>query len=125
LQTDSRGFSLIEVLVALVILAIVMLSVATLCVHSIRFTTHLRDHLDANWIAQNALAELQLGLKPQPSDSGTQTGAEKLDHHQWNWSASSSPGPFKDTLRLDIRVNKDRTDDTPYRFQGFISKATP
>jgi general secretion pathway protein I len=52
----STGFTLLEVLVALVILAITMAAVARTASSSIRHVEVLRTHVMADWVAQNRLA---------------------------------------------------------------------
>lgn len=110
---------MIEVLVALVILAIIMLSVAMLCQHAIRFSSRIRDHLDATWIAENALAELQLGLTSLPKDSETQTKEETLDGIQWQWQASTAATKTPNILRVDISISKKNDSSFQYQYQGY------
>ena len=120
MNPKQHGFSLIEVLVALMILAIVMLSVAALCEHSIRFTSHMRDHLNARWIAQNALAELQLGLKPLPNNAGEQTNDETMNNATWSWKAKVADTNFAHILKANITVKKANSNDITYHFQGYV-----
>jgi len=119
LKAKEPGFSLIEVLVALVILAVVMLSVAQLCQHSIRFAYRMRDHLDATWIAQNALTELQLGLTALPSDSGSQTNDETMDNTVWRWQATSSPSNTPRILKINITVMKKNDPLFKFHYSGY------
>ncbi len=120
MNRHERGFSLIEVLVALVILAISMLAVAELCQHSIRFNQHLRNNFDASWVAKNALAELQLGLLAVPTQNDAQSQQETLDNTIWKWSAATEKTASDSILRANIKVTRLDNSDFNYNYQGYI-----
>lgn len=120
MNRHERGFSLIEVLVALVILAISMLAVAELCQHSIRFNQHLRNNFDASWVAKNALAELQLGLLAVPTQNDAQSQQETLDNTIWKWSAATEKTATDSILRANIKVTRLDNSDFNYNYQGYI-----
>ena len=118
MNANADGFSLIEVLVALVILAVVMLSVAELSQHSIRFSNHFRNQVDARWIAQNALAELQLGLSALPGETGQQSQEEDMDNSTWIWKATSSRYSHN-ILNIHITVKKKNNSNFAFHYQGY------
>lgn len=59
---DQQGFTLIEVLVALVIITIAFMGVIVALGNGIRFTSKIRDGMAAYWIAENQTTGLQLNL---------------------------------------------------------------
>lgn len=57
----TAGFTLIEVLVAVAILAIAMAAVVKATTENSANASYLRDKTFASWIASNKLAEMQMG----------------------------------------------------------------
>lgn len=60
----QRGFTLLEVLVALAIFATVAAAVLTASARSLQNAARLEDKTLAGWIADNRLTELQLASSP-------------------------------------------------------------
>ena len=87
----QQGFTLIEVLIAMVILAISLLAIYKAIEENIQDTAYIQDKTLANWVALNAIANIQLGqyslssLNKQISDSAT------MGHQQWVWTATLQP----------------------------------
>ncbi len=102
-----RGFTLIEVLVALVILAITMAAISRTAGSSIRHVDALRSRVVADWVAQNRLALHQARGDWLPT--GIQTGEEAQagQTYPWREEVAATPNP---TLRR-IVVNVYAPDD--------------
>lgn len=67
-QSDkSAGFTLIEALVALAILAIASAALITAAEAHVRRVDQVEDRARAQWVAQNHLAELLIGAAPDAS----------------------------------------------------------
>jgi general secretion pathway protein I len=65
-RAGAGGFTLIEVLAALVIVALGMLGVITAVTQTARNGTYLREKTLAHWIAMNVITEQR--LQPSPPD---------------------------------------------------------
>ena len=65
-RSSARGFTLIEVLAALVIVALGMLGVIEAVTQSARNGTYLREKTLAHWIALNVITEKRLQPEPPP-----------------------------------------------------------
>jgi type II secretion system protein I len=61
-MSKERGFTLIELLVALAILAIALTGALMLMSHSSRHLLKIKDRILAQWVADNTLAKIQIGL---------------------------------------------------------------
>ena len=72
---SNRGFTLLEVLVALAILALVAASILTSASGGLRSAARLEDKTLASWIADNRLAELQL-MQPSPGIGRNQSSVQ-------------------------------------------------
>lgn len=85
--TYKSAFTLIEVLIALFILAIAMLA----CFLTTRRVTQSAIHVDnaitAHWVGMNVLAQMQMDLLPVPKDQ-SESGTAEMLNRQWQWQAA-------------------------------------
>ena len=98
-----RGFTLMEVLIALVILVIAM---TTLIISSSDLTknnSHLEDKGVASWVAANVIAKARIGLISLGGNSSH--GTEKMANRQWQWTVNSFKTEDKNTLRIVVSVS--------------------
>ncbi|WP_084580185.1 type II secretion system minor pseudopilin GspI [Sphingomonas azotifigens] len=65
-MTDERGFSLIEALVALAVLAIATVGLMRTVQTHIDSTRGVERRAAAMWVAENRLAELEAGIAGEP-----------------------------------------------------------
>ena len=79
----QRGFTLIEVLVALAIVTIGMAAVLEALTSSARAKLYLRRKSFAEWVAINQIERVRLtGVLPRV---GTRTGRVRFARRQWHW----------------------------------------
>ncbi|MCX6338405.1 MAG: type II secretion system minor pseudopilin GspI [Candidatus Aureabacteria bacterium] len=79
-----RGFTLVEVMVALVIISIGMVTLLSTHVISTRTYAEAKATTVCSLLAQQKLAELQAGELPPPGE--TSGGFEDNEHYQWTLS---------------------------------------
>ncbi|HTX25291.1 MAG TPA: type II secretion system minor pseudopilin GspI [Steroidobacteraceae bacterium] len=103
-----RGFTLIEVLVALAIVAIGMAAVLRTLGSAADTAVYLRDKTFAEWIALNQLAQTRLNT--QLPAIGTTDGELDYAGRHWRWRQDVSDGGFPGILRIDVSVQQA---DTP------------
>lgn len=84
----SKAFTLIEVLIALVIIAIGLAASARSVNESVRTTTHVRNTMAAHWVAMNILSEIKTGLIVAPSAGNAIDGKTKMMYQEWQWRAT-------------------------------------
>ena len=82
---NQRGFTLVEVLVALVIFGVIAASVLKTLQDSVRQQGALEERLTANWVAQQALAEIRLRTDWPPL--GKKTEKVLLGDREWQVTA--------------------------------------
>lgn len=101
MRDDAGGFSLLEVLVALAVLALAMSAlVRTAALHG-QALQDARERTYARWVASNVIAEARLsGALPE----GTSTGDADMGRMHWHWRMTVVPTPLPGVLRLDVGV---------------------
>jgi len=114
----ARGFTLIEVLVALVIVAVGMSALMGALTSSARTVLYMQDKTFAEWVALNQIATLRLSLQApgQIPAAGNTTGDIDFASRTWHWRqevvASQVPGIMLINLKVRPKDNKAADDDT-------------
>jgi general secretion pathway protein I len=99
---SRRGFTLIEVLVALVIVAVGVAAVLGALTSAANSTSYLRDKTFANWIALNRLTETRLAAAA-PVD-GKSDGVVDYAGRRWQWQQEIAQSQITGMKRIDVRV---------------------
>ncbi len=121
-RRQSRGFTLIEVLVALVILAVALAAASRASAMMADSSTVLRERLLASWVAQNRLAELQ--ARRAWLDAGTHEGEVEQAGVKMIWRETVSTTPNRAFRRIEIRVGAaGRVDHALASLTGYLVRA--
>lgn len=118
-----RGFTLVEVMVALVVVALAVPALLFTLDQQIDGTAYLRDRTLAQIVASNRLTELRLALRRgRGSLRGSLAGSEAMAGRDWFWRAQSTPTAVPDFSRLEIQVRDRETDNAPplYTLVAFV-----
>ena len=100
----KRGFTLIEVVIAMTIVAIAMVALIEATGTYVKNTAFLRDKVIAHWVASNALNELLLE-KSYP-DKGDKQGDETIAGKKWVWGVKVKETPDKAFRAVEVKVFK-------------------
>ncbi|MGA0707781.1 MAG: type II secretion system minor pseudopilin GspI, partial [Steroidobacteraceae bacterium] len=101
-ERRPAGFTLIEVVVAMAVVALGLLAVFRVVSDTVNNTAHLRDRTFAEWIADNQLTEIRLrGALPSV---GTASGTVEYAGREWAWESTVSETPVPDLVRVDVEV---------------------
>lgn len=106
----QRGFTLLEILVALAVLALAMGAVIKAGSDYTASQSHLRDRTLATWVARNVLAELQ--VRREWPRVGEQKGTAEMGGREWRWLARTSQTDEAELRRVDVEVRPADVDDT-------------
>lgn len=98
----ERGFTLLEVMVALAVLAIALGAALQTAATGSRQLAELETRTVASWVAQNVAAELQLAQSWPPV--GTRQGVQSQFDREWAWQVRIEATADPDLRRLEIRV---------------------
>jgi general secretion pathway protein I len=121
-----QGFTLIEVLIALTIIAVALAAIIKATTAATSQTTYLRDKTFAHWVAMNRLAELQVeGSWPgQGNSSGTvEMAGPEEDPLVWRWTQTVKNTPDPGVRQVDIEVLLNETGEEPLvTLTGYLAR---
>ncbi len=119
----SRGFTLLEILIALAILAIAFASIISVSTNQTVNVAYLRDKTLAHWVAMNQMTLLQVSDKWP--DIGTKKGDDEMGLHKWHWERKVEKTPNDQVRKVEIRVFREKGDeDSVTSLISFVSKAS-
>jgi general secretion pathway protein I len=96
------GFTLIEVLAALVIVALGMLGAISAVNQSTRNGTYLREKTLAHWVAMNLITERR--LQQTPPDTNETSGEVGFANARWRWTMRVTQTEVRSLRRMDVSV---------------------
>jgi general secretion pathway protein I len=108
------GFTLVEVLAALVIVSLGMLGVIQAVSQTANNGAYLRDRTVAHWIAMNRATEVRLEAKAPTV--GTDSDDVEMAGRKWRWSMEVSQTAVESIRRIDIEVALADAKDKPLAF---------
>ena len=119
---DRRaGFSLIEVLVALTVLALALSALIKTGSSNAANAGFLQDKTFAQWVAMNELARMQ-AMQEYPS-VGKQKGSSELADREFFWTVITSDTPAETMRRVEIEVREEEDSEGVITILvGFVSE---
>ena len=118
----ARGFTLIEILVALAIVAVALAAGMRAVAQSSDAATLLKDRTLALWVAQNRLAAAQLA-NPWPA-LGFRDGEAQQAHTRFVWRETVEGTPNPAFRKIEITVVDPATPDYVLaRLVGYLGQA--
>jgi general secretion pathway protein I len=102
MNRHQHGFTLLEVLVALAVLALVLGAIIKAGGVSASNVALLRDRTLAGWVAENKINELLLS-RDWP-DAGVSDDTTTLAGREWYWEVRISETSDPDLRRLDVAI---------------------
>ena len=99
-RSSRGGFTLIEVLVALAIVAIGMTALMSALTSSANTTVFMRDKTLAEWVALNQIEAVRLAL--QRPTKGETDGDAEMAGRKWKWHQEIVETEVKGIMRVDV-----------------------
>lgn len=118
------GFTLIEVMIALAVIAIGLLAVVAVAGRSSTIQADLESRAFAQWIAANKLSELR--LSPQWPKIGVSDDDLTFGGRKWHWKVTIAGTPDTDLRRATVSVALAASPNQPVtQLVGFIGRPNP
>lgn len=103
-SSRDRGFTLIEVLIALAITAIALTAIIKATSQAIRSTTHLQQKTIALWVAQDILNSARVNLIKLPIDGVEEKQPITMLNQSWWWQGYQENTPIKSIKKIQVYV---------------------
>ncbi len=121
----ARGFTLVEVMVALAIVAIALPAVLMSLYRQIDDTGYLRDKTMAQMVAANKLAEMRLVIaSTRVLNAGKDNGVAQMADREWHWWVETKPTeqvPKFFRIEIKVALNEDQQAQPLYTLTAFMS----
>ena len=122
-RSTENGFTLVEVMVALTIVALSLTAIAASMNQMIDAANTMRERTYASWIAQNKIAELRLAnVLPEVSST---SGEVDYAGSEWSWRAVVSETGIESFYRVDVSVSLAGSEYVIRTVTGFIGEPVP
>jgi len=106
-----HGFTLMEILIALLILSLAIAAVIKAVNSSAANATYLRDRTLAHWVGMNTLSEQKLA--PNWPNVGQKKGQSRMAGQIWYWQLTVNNTPDRNIRHLEIGVRLDQKNEAP------------
>jgi len=107
----QRGFTLLEILVALAVLAIALSAAIKSAGTYLGNEGYLKERTLAHWVAMNKVAELR--ASGQWPKSGETKGDASMGNMDFLWTIKVTAFEGGDVRRLDVRITPEDAPDRP------------
>lgn len=118
-----RGFTLIEVVVAVAVLAVALGAIITGMARYAANAATLREKTVALWVAHNRLTEI--GLEPGWPELGTSDGEVRMADIDWRWDMTVAETPDPRVRRVDIEVRPAGDESASMALSSFVEDRRP
>lgn len=118
MNSGGRGFTLIEVLIALAVLTIALAALVQAGGSRADHVGYLRDRTLASWIATDRIAALRLA--DDWVHEGTREGAVEMTERTWLWRMEVSETPEPAVRRVEVTVRLDEGNESLARITGYV-----
>ncbi len=117
----DRGFTLVEVLVALVIVAMAIPALLMRIGNMATTTMHTKEVAIAYWVAENHLAEIHITRQLQrTTPTGRMADDVRMAGEVWDRVVETEPTPLPGMLRLRVSVRAQGGETDLVELSGFI-----
>ena len=121
-RSRAPGFTLIEILVALAVLAIALSAAAHSVGSAVDTTVALRERMLARWVAEDRMADLELRGEWPALD--TREGDAEMGGRKFHWVQETGVTPVAKMRRVETSVMLPGGKVALARLTGFVEQTT-
>lgn len=106
IKAQISAFTLLEVLVALIVIAVGLTAAIISSIEITRNSAHLQDKTYAHWVAENVINQRQiqsLASQPKP-DQGT----AEMAGQPWQWQIQTKPSRLDKVQEITVTVSQNQ-----------------
>ena len=120
-RSRASGFTLVEILIALAVLAIALTAAAHSVGAAVDTTVALRERMLARWVAEDRMADLELRGEWPALD--TQEGDAEMGGRKFHWVQETGVTPVAKMRRVEISVMLPGVKVPLVRLTGFVEQS--
>ena len=122
MHVTYAGFTLLEVLIALIVLSIAMTAIFTSISINSRNLNYLLQKTAAEFVAMNALASIQLHMNIISADNPEIDGTEYVFTQVWHWKATLNSSDEFNLPKISVNVNRQNKITSIVHMTGYITQ---
>lgn len=121
-KRTPSGFTLVEVLLALAIIAIALTALLKAIAQNVENTQRIKEKTISHWVAMQGVAMIELGLLQINQNQETTQDTSMLGEH-WFWRAKISSTPQQSIQLITILVSTQKAG--PFREELYAFRYVP
>ena len=119
--TRNRGFTLLEVLIALTIIALSLGALISTTGSQANSAGYLKQKTIAHWIAMDEITRLQ--IENAFPGKGDTDGSSTMAGTEWYWTRTIKETEDEDSRQVEFRIYRDEDrEDALTRLVGYLSR---
>jgi type II secretion system protein I len=118
LSITKKGFSLVEIVVALFILSTSILVLYNLVLSTSISIFNLDDYYHSKEVANNRIALIHTIEKP--SVGNTRSGYMKMGNKEWHWEEAFEASDSEELIKYVILIKEKNSKQYLYKSEGFL-----